>query len=106
MEWLELGDMVNAFWETLPRELRLQTERTGRVSPSGMRPGLAYSTDYDKAMLLLRHWSTFSAAQLRAGLTAVMLNEIYDQIWGRINAGFDRARDRAGGTGWGFMPGG
>lgn len=106
MEWLELGDMVNAFWETLPRELRLQTQRTGRVSQSGMRPGLAYSTDYDKAMLLLRHWGTFSAAQMRAGLTAVMLNEIYDQIWGRINAGYDRARDRAGGTGWGFLPGG
>lgn len=102
METLEMGDMIDAFWETLPDSLKDQTEKTGTVSDSGRNPGYKYSSDYDKARLLLKHWDKFTALQLQKGLTAILLNELQDKIIGAVQKRGDQARKRAGGTGWGL----
>lgn len=98
----EINDAIDAFWDAMPERMKAETERSGVCNKGCRNPGMRYATPIDKARAILSNWDKLPAANIGGGLAGVVGNHLMDQlVWGKLHRGVDRARRRAGGTGWG-----
>lgn len=99
-ESTELVDLIDALMKAMPEDVQNSIPKTGVTSPSAFRPGIPYSTPFDKARHLYRNWHRIDQS---AAIMEVLKNEVEDQLWGRFFGGADAGWKRAGVNGYGVL---
>lgn len=95
----EAIDAIDAIWKALPKEIRDATPKTGRTRKGALiGEGKAYSTPLDKAKHL---YENLDKLDLPEAIKNLIINHYTDALMGRFHGTVDKARRRAGGTGWG-----
>lgn len=93
-------DAVDAIYDSLPAHIKRRTAKSGRTRKgSYLGEGTPYSTPYDKAMALYRHYRHIDLSEAAKNL---IINQIVDYLIGRGSAeGADKLRKQLGASGWG-----
>lgn len=95
----EAIDAIDAIWKALPKDIRDATPKTGRTRKGALiGEGKAYSTPLDKAKHL---YDNLDKLDLPEAIKNLIINHYTDALMGRFHGTVDKARRRAGGTGWG-----
>lgn len=95
----EAIDALDAIWKALPKDIRDATPKTGRTRKGALiGEGKAYSTPLDKAKHL---YDNLDKLDLPEAIKNLIINHYTDALMGRFHGTVDKARRRAGGTGWG-----
>ena len=93
----EVKDFVDALFEALPKELQKSAPKSGKtMRGSRLPPGTPYTTTYDKARQLYRHWHE---VDFDDAVKELLKNHLEDELVGRISGGSDDfSKKRLGGA--------
>ena len=100
----ELVDLLDNMFEHLPSHYK-NVPKTGRCTTGCRNPGAKFHTPHDKAMAIAKAWPHLDGKTVAKILAALAVNQAADAVMGRFFGVADRARKRAGGSGWGFATG-
>lgn len=96
----EFLDMLDAVYEAMPKHLKDKTPKNGRCrGPRCVNPGAPFVLPQDKFMTIYRNINQLDVPEAVKNL---IVNHYVDNAVGRVFAGADKARSRAGGSGWGI----
>lgn len=93
-------DAVEAIYDSLPDHIKRRTAKSGKTRKGALiGEGVRYSTPYDKAMALYRHYRHIDLSEAAKNL---IINQIVDYLIGRGSSqGADKLRKQLGASGWG-----
>lgn len=101
----ELADVVDALWDGLSKEQQNAVPKTGVCTKGCLNPGIEYHSIWDKMLAIKKAWPHLTSEQVAEMTGNLVANHFIDAIMGRLAGGADKARIRAGASGWGFVTG-